>query len=97
MKRLLYVDYLALLELSDQGFHHALHRFSADNDKIGIKISTKQTEVLCLSRNPGQCMLNVSSNTLQQVEKFKSIYMGWYSRVTEGRVKRLIHGSIKKR
>jgi len=43
MKRLLFVDYLALLELSDQGFQHALDRFAADYDKMGIKISTKET------------------------------------------------------
>jgi len=36
-----------------------------------MKISTKSTEVLCLSTNPRQCMRQVSGNTLQQVEKFK--------------------------
>jgi len=39
-----------------------------------MKISTKNTEVLCLSTNPRQCMRQVSGNTLQQVEKFK--YLG---------------------
>ena len=39
-----------------------------------MKISTKKTEVLCLSGNPSQCLLQVSGNTLQQVEKFK--YLG---------------------
>jgi len=34
-----------------------------------MKISTKNTEVLCLSTSPRQCMLQVSGNTLQQVEK----------------------------
>jgi len=38
--------------------------------KLGLK-----NEVLCISRNPGQCMLKVSSNTLQQVEKSKYIVM----------------------
>jgi len=36
-----------------------------------MKISIKQTEVLCLSRNPRQCTLQLSGSTLQQVEKFK--------------------------
>jgi len=36
-----------------------------------MKINTKNTEVLCLSTNPRQCMRQVSGNTLQQVEKFK--------------------------
>jgi len=39
-----------------------------------MRISTKKTEVLFLSRNPRKCMLQVSGNTLQQVEKFK--YLG---------------------
>jgi len=36
-----------------------------------MKSSTKQNEVLCFSRNSTQCTLQVSGNTLQQVEKFK--------------------------
>ena len=39
-----------------------------------MKISTKNTEVLCLSTNPRQCMLQVSGSTLHQVEKF--MYLG---------------------
>jgi len=40
-----------------------------------MKISTKlKTEVSCLPRNPSQCKLQVSGNTLHQVEKFK--YLG---------------------
>jgi len=35
-----------------------------------MKISTKKTGELCLFRNPRQCMLQLSGNTLQQVEKF---------------------------
>jgi len=38
-----------------------------------MKISTKNTEVLCLSRKPRQCMLQVSGNALQQVEEVKYI------------------------
>jgi len=33
--------------------------------------SLKKTEVLCLSRRPRQCILQVTRNTLQQVETFK--------------------------
>jgi len=36
-------------------------------------INTKNTEVLYLSRNPSQCVLQISGNTLQQVEKFKYV------------------------
>jgi len=35
-----------------------------------MKINTKNTEVLCLSTNPRQCMRQVSGNTLQQVKMF---------------------------
>ena len=49
-------------------------RFYAAYDRAGIKISTKQTEALCLSRKPRQCMLQVNGNTQQQVENFK--YLG---------------------
>jgi len=39
-----------------------------------MEISTKTTEVMCLSRYPSQCALPVSSSILEQVEKFK--YLG---------------------
>ena len=38
------------------------------------EISTAKTEVLHLSRNPDQCVLQVNGATLKQVEKFK--YLG---------------------
>jgi len=38
------------------------------------KISTRKVEILCLSRFPRQCILQVSGNTLQQVQTFK--YLG---------------------
>jgi len=37
-----------------------------------MKISTKKTELLCPSKNPRQCMLQMSGNKLQQV-KFQYI------------------------
>ena len=39
-----------------------------------MKISTAKTEVLHLSRNPDQCVLQVNGATLKHVEKFK--YLG---------------------
>ena len=39
-----------------------------------MKFSTTKTEVLHLSRNPDQCILQVNGATLKQVEKFK--YLG---------------------
>jgi len=59
-----------------------------------MKISTKSTEVLCLSTNPRQCMRQVSGNTLQQVEKFKYLAVVFTS---DGRrsARRLIHGLVR--
>jgi len=37
------------------------------------KISTENTEELCLPTDPRQCMLQVTGNTLQQVENFKHL------------------------
>jgi len=42
-----------------------------------MKNSTENTEVLCLSTNPRQCVLRVSGSTLQQLEKFKYSTYGW--------------------
>jgi len=67
---LLFEDDLVLLAPSERDLQHLLDRFSAACDQTGVKISTKKSEVLCLSRNPTQCTLQASSNPLQQVEKF---------------------------
>jgi len=58
---------------SQQGVQHAFDRFSAACNQAGTKISTINIEVLCLSRRPRQCILQVSGNTPQQVETFKYI------------------------
>jgi len=53
------------------GLQHAFDWFSTACDQAGTKISTRKIEVLFLSRRPRQCILQISGNTLQQVEKFK--------------------------
>jgi len=60
-----------------------------------MKISTKHTEVLCLPTNPRQCILQMSDNTLQQLEKFKYLGVVTYLPVTEGGVRILMHGLVK--
>ena len=45
-----------------------------------MKISTAKTEVLHLSRNPDQCVLQVNGATLKQVEKFN-----WVAFTSDGR------------
>jgi len=66
---------------------HALDRFSAAYDQGRMKIRTEKTKVLCLSRNPRRCAVQVSGSTVQQVETFEyhewwkaeqgDCYMGW--------------------
>jgi len=65
-----------------------------------MKISTKNTDyykpkpkAVLGSTNPRQCMLQVSSNTLQQVEKL--IDLGVVDYLTEGGARRLVHGLVK--
>jgi len=66
---LLFADDLVLLVASEQGLQHGLDRFSTACNQTGMQISTKKTEVLCLSRHPSECLLQVNVNK-QQVEKF---------------------------
>ena len=75
MNRLLFADELVLHAwIFQQGLQHAFDRFSAACDQAETKISSKKIEVLCLLRRPRHCILQVSGNTLQQVEAFK--YLG---------------------
>jgi len=71
INHLLFAEDLVLLTSSEQGLQHAHDRFSVAYIHAGMKTSTEKTEVLYLSRNLSQCMLQVSGNTLQQVEEFK--------------------------
>jgi len=47
INRLLFADDLVLHTSSQQGLQHALDRFSAACDRTGMKISIKNTEVVC--------------------------------------------------
>ena len=44
-----------------------------------MKISTAKTEVIHLSKNPYQCLLQVNRTTLKQVEKFKHLGIAFTS------------------
>ena len=74
ISRLLFADDLVLLSFTEFGLQRALNSFADACNTAGMKISTAKTEVLHLSRNPGQCVLRVNGATLKQVEKFK--YLG---------------------
>jgi len=66
---LIFADNSALLASSKQGLQHELNWFSAACDQS--RNENQHQEVLCLSRKPRQCVLQVSNNTLQKIEKFK--------------------------
>ena len=74
ISRLLFADDLVLLSFTESGLQRALNSFADACNTAGWKISTAKTEVLHLSRNPDQCVLQVNGATLKQVEKFK--YLG---------------------
>ena len=68
---LLFADDLVLLSSTESGLQRALNSFADACDTAKMKISTAKTEVLHLSRNPDQCVLQANGATLKQVEKFK--------------------------
>ena len=74
ISRLLFADDLVLLSSTEFGLQRAINSFADACNTAGTKISTAKTEVLHLSRNPNQCVLQVNGATLKQVEKFK--YLG---------------------
>ena len=74
ISRLLFADVFVLLSSTESGLQRALCSFADACDTTGMKISAAKTEVLHLSRNPDQCVLQVNGAKLKQVEKFK--YLG---------------------
>ena len=57
ISRLLFVDDLVPLSSTEYGLQRALNSFAYACNTAGMKISTAKTEVLHLSRNPDQCVL----------------------------------------
>ena len=74
ISRLLFADDLVPLSSTESGLQRSLNSFADVCYTVGMKISTAKTEVLHLSRNPDQCILQVNGATMKQVEKFK--YLG---------------------
>src|SRR5699024_2132853 len=84
-------DDLALLASSQQDLQCALDRFAAESELAGMKVSTKKTEVMVISRLAVDCTLHVSGVQLQQVEKSK--YLGsWFA--SDGRLDRELDSRI---
>ena len=76
---LLFADDLVLLSSTESGLQRALNSFADACNTAWMKISTAKTEVLHLSRNPDQCVLQVNGATLKQVEKFKYLRVAFTS------------------
>ena len=76
---LLFADDLVLLFFTESGLQRALNSFADARNIAGMKISTSKTDVLHLSRNPDQCVLQVNEATLKLVEKFKYLAVAFTS------------------
>ena len=73
ISHLLFADDLALLASTESGLQRRLNSFADACDTTEMK-STAKTEVLHLSRNFDQCVLQRNGATLKRVEKFN--YLG---------------------
>ena len=71
---------MILLSSTEYCLQRALNSSADACNTAGMKISTAKTEVLHLSRNPDQCVLQVNGATLKQVEKFN-----WVAFTSDGR------------
>ena len=76
---LLFADDLVLLSSTESGLQRALNSFADACNTAGMKISTAKSEVLHLSRNPDQCVLQVNAATVKQMEKFKYLVVAFTS------------------
>ena len=84
ISRLLFADDLVLLSSTESGLQRgALNSFADACNTAGMKISTDKNEVLHLSRNSDQCILQVNGATLKQVEKFKYLGVAFTSDVRQ--------------
>ena len=79
ISRLLFADNLVLLSSTESGLQCALNSFADACNTAGMKISMVKTEILNLSKNPDQCVLQVNGATLKQVEKFKYVGVAFTS------------------
>ncbi len=88
---LLFADDVVVLATSDQDLQHALGRFAAECEAVGMRISASKSEAMVLSRKRVACPLQVGGVLLPQVEEFK--YLGVLF-TSEGRMEREIDRRI---
>jgi len=73
------------MDLLSRVFSTHLIVFFAACNQAGTKISSKKIEVLCPLRRPRQCFLQVSGNTLQQVDTFQDLGVMFTSDVSRNK------------
>ncbi len=88
---LLFADDVVVLATSDQDLQHALGRFAAECEVVGMRISASKSEAMVLSRKRVAFPLQVGGVLLPQVEEFK--YLGVLF-TSEGRMEREIDRRI---
>ena len=71
---LLFADDVVLLATSDRDLQHALGRFAAECEAVGMRVSTSKSEAMVLCRKTVECSLRVGSELLPQAKEFK--YLG---------------------
>jgi len=89
INRLVFADDLVRLASSQQGLQHALGRFSAAFNQVGMKISPKNTKILCIPRKPNQCTLQVA------IHCSKSRSSSTFGGIHEWRKQVRSHGGIR--
>jgi len=70
---------------------HALHRFIAECEAAGMKVSSSKFEPMVLNRIKVECSLQVADESLPQAEEFK--YLGILF-TSDGRLDREMDGPI---
>ena len=74
ISRQLFADDLVLLSSTESGLQRALNSFADACNTGRMKIIMAKTELLHLSRNPDQCLLQVTRATLKHMQKLN--YLG---------------------
>jgi len=76
---------VVLLATSDRDLQHALGRFAAECEAVGMRVNTFKSEAMVLFRKTVECSLRVGSELLPQAKEFKYL---WVLYMSEGKMER---------
>ena len=65
-----YADDAALVAENENGLQRLLHKFALSCEKFQLKISSKKTKTLTISREPVRCKLQLDNTIVEQVPSF---------------------------